>query len=98
MVTRTLDFDNGTIRQFTVRSDAGKIIGRDIENILTTSDINRATLSDRMQTALTANAAYLALANPTIVQTSIQVQRLTKEITGLIRLMFDMVADIADTQ
>lgn len=49
--------------------------------------VNHETLSARAITAITANDAFLALASPTNAQTLTQVQRLTRECSGLIRLV-----------
>jgi len=43
-------------------------------------------LHDRMRQALTANAAYLAVAAPTPAQVAAQTKRLTRECSALIRL------------
>lgn len=48
---------------------------------------NERTLAARADSALTANAAFLALASPTQAQTLAQVKTLTKECTALIRLL-----------
>lgn len=48
---------------------------------------NETTLRDRAAAALTANDTFLALASPTNAQTLAQVQKLTRECSGLIRLV-----------
>lgn len=48
---------------------------------------NRATLNQRAEGALAANAAYLALATPTAAQQAQQITRVTRECSALIRLM-----------
>jgi hypothetical protein len=62
-----------------------------------TTDANTATVKQRAQAALTANATFLALASPTNAQTLAQVQRLTKECSALIRLALSQLDTITDT-
>jgi len=62
-----------------------------------TGSANAAVVHSRAQAALTANAAFLALASPTNAQVVAQVQRLTKECNALIRLTLSLLADISDT-
>lgn len=73
-------------------------------NIVETSTItvpdslaNADTLRERARQALTANTNYLALSNPTNAQNVAQIQRLTRECSGLIRLLLDQVDDISGT-
>lgn len=55
-----------------------------------TADTNAATIRSRAETALTANAAFLAIGPaPTNVQVRDHVILMTKECTGLIRLVLD---------
>lgn len=49
--------------------------------------VNADLLRGKAALALQANAAYLAIANPTNAQVVTQVQRLTRECSALIRLL-----------
>lgn len=49
-------------------------------------DSNRSDLLSRFDAALSANVTFLALASPTNAQVVAQVQRLTRECSGLLRL------------
>jgi hypothetical protein len=46
----------------------------------------KKTVAERAAAALTANAAFLAIASPTNAQTLAQVKALTRECSGLIRM------------
>ncbi len=83
--TRTLVVDDGRIRRYEVRDD-GILVGYDTEVVFVGADLAEQTLRDRAQQALAANATYLALATPSNAQTVVQVQRLTRECSALIRL------------
>lgn len=50
-------------------------------------EIVRETLQARALDALTANKAYLTLKTPTAQQQAVQVERLTRQQTALIRLL-----------
>lgn len=58
---------------------------------------NGADLRTKAAAALDANATYLALSNPTNAQNAAQVQRLTRECSGLIRLLLGRLEDTAGT-
>lgn len=48
--------------------------------------VNVDVLRDRMRGAFAVNAAYLAIPTPTTVQQRVQVERLTRQTTALLRL------------
>lgn len=58
--------------------------------------VNVAFLFTRAQTALTNNAAYLAIPSPTQAQAGAQVQSLTRQVDGLIRLALGLLTTTAD--
>lgn len=94
---RILISDDGVIRRYRVTDAGGTTIGYDDELIPTTQDTNAATLRDRSAQALTANAVFLAVGSPTNAQVVAQVQRLTRECNGLIRLVLSQLDDTAGT-
>lgn len=61
------------------------------------SDANLAIIMQRARAALTANDAYLALAAPTTAQAVAQVATLTRECSGLIRLVLSAFDSSAGT-
>lgn len=50
------------------------------------SEVNETTVRDRLTQALAVDAAWLQIATPTGAQTTAQVQRITRQVSGLIRL------------
>lgn len=58
---------------------------------------NAALLNTKAQQALTANAAYLAVATPTTAQAVAQVALLTRECNAIIRLTLSVLNDISGT-
>lgn len=59
--------------------------------------VNAQTLRDKAATALTANAAFLALTSPTNAQTASQVQTLTREVNAVIRLLLNQTDSTTGT-
>lgn len=62
-----------------------------------TRDANRTALQEKAAQALSVNAAFLAIASPTNVQTLAQVKALTRECNGLIRLALNLLDDTSGT-
>ncbi len=61
-----------------------------------TRDVSLAALTDRARAAVATNNTYLAIASPTAAQNAAQVKTLTREVTGLIRLLGHVVTELAD--
>ena len=59
--------------------------------------VNAESITTKAQQALTANAAYLAIPAPTAAEVRTQTERLTREVSGLIRLLLNQLDDISDT-
>lgn len=59
--------------------------------------VNRDAIMAKARTALTANAAFLAITTPTNAQVVAQVKVLTRESTALIRLLLDELDSTAGT-
>jgi hypothetical protein len=57
--------------------------------------MNRATIESQVAAAITANKAYVALANPTTAQTTAQVKALSRQLNGVMRLLTGQL-DAAD--
>lgn len=56
-----------------------------------------ATLTARAQTALTANATYQAIGAPSVAQNTAQIQSLTKQCNGIIRLLLGQLDSTTGT-
>jgi hypothetical protein len=51
------------------------------------ADQNASTIKAQVAAAITANKAYVALANPTTAQTTAQVKALSRQLNGVMRLL-----------
>ena len=58
---------------------------------------NLITLQSRASTALTNNATYLALGSPTTTQNTAQIQALTRQMDGIIRMLLQATSTITDS-
>jgi molecular chaperone DnaK (HSP70) len=94
---RTLVETTAIYKRYQVTNAQGKVIGQDIEPILTGADANAQDLQNKARNAIQTNNTFLGLANPTTAQVTTQVQNLTKENTALIKLMLGLLDDTAGT-
>lgn len=72
--------------------DTNKTIERDYATDaerVTYTNPNEQTLRTQARAALDANRTYLALATPTVAQTTAQVKALTRQVQALIRFTLD---------
>jgi hypothetical protein len=91
MTNRVLISDDGRVRRYRVTNDMGLPIGMDEEAIPTTAEANDSILRDKIMLALSSNAVYLAIANPTTAHNAQQLGRLTRQTSALIRLIMGSV-------
>lgn len=89
MTTRTLKTDDGVVRRYQVKNDAGDVIGEDIEPSPGSSLANQAAIYDAARQALGTNRNYVATASPTAAQTTAQVKALARQQNGIIRLLLN---------
>jgi hypothetical protein len=94
---RTLIETTAAHRRYRVTDAQGRVIGEDMEPILSGTDLTRQQIQDKAAQALVANKTFLALATPTAAQVTTQIQRLTRETNALIRLMLGLLDDASDT-
>lgn len=69
---------------------------RDAETRDQLREANKATIADRADVAITANAAFLALASPSNAQVLAQTRVLTRAVTALIRIVLALLLGRAD--
>jgi hypothetical protein len=66
----------------------GKLIGTQTVTFeVSTEQINDETIRQQALDALTANRTYIARQSPTAAQNTAQIQALTRQVNGLIRLV-----------
>jgi hypothetical protein len=94
---RTLISDDGVTRRYRVTNAGGQQIGFDEEHVPTVTEANAATIAANAQAALAVNDTYLAIVSPTAGQVATQVSRLTRECTGIIRLLLGVLDSTSDT-
>lgn len=54
----------------------------------TPEETNRATIEQQAISALTANRSFVAIATPTNAQNAAQIKALSRQVNGLIRMVF----------
>lgn len=59
--------------------------------------VNMRTLLDKADQAMTSNATYLALGNPTAAQNTAQIKALTRQVNALVRLTLGRHEDTTGT-
>lgn len=97
-----------TITTITLTDDAEKTITQTTDSVLKrvetvtvwkpgSAQFNRDQLSQRAQTAITNNDAYLAIPSPTQAQAVTQVAALTRQMNGLLRFNLNAYNDVSDS-
>lgn len=69
---------------------AGQIISTPVVRDVT-AEANKATIRQQAATALTNNRTYLAIATPTTAQMRAQIDALTRQNQGIIRLLLNQL-------
>lgn len=78
-------------------ADYWRIIGVPQASWTPQAQANRETLQGRAAAALTANDTYLAIGSPTNAQNLAQIRALTRECSGVIRLLLSRLETTAGT-
>lgn len=60
-------------------------------------ELNRTIMRDRLAAVIAANNTFGAIASPTTAQVTAQAKALTKQCTGLAKLMLDLLDDTTGT-
>ena len=90
---------NGTLTFFqdgteVTRAEARALLAATPEG---TAAVNEKTLLDKIGTALTNNATYLAIASPSAAQNTAQVKALTRQVNALMRLAGRQLDNVTGT-
>lgn len=83
-----------------VRNAAGNIVRQTVVETVpdpTQAELNAVDLRTKALAALDTNVSFLAVASPTNAQVSTQVRVLTRECSGLIRLLLDALDSVDGT-
>jgi hypothetical protein len=80
-----------------VINGAGQRVRESRTETIPDSDVNAGTLRTRALQALAVNSTFLAIGSPSNAQILTQVQRLTRECSGLIRLLLGQLDEVTDT-
>lgn len=85
----TAKLENGTLKYYQdgveiTAAQAKTLVASEPEVI---AETNKRSLEAKSNTALTANATYIAIASPTNAQTTAQVKALSRQNNALIRLL-----------
>lgn len=78
-------------------TSAADVVSGAVPQSFIDSQANRATIVGKAQTALGANATFLALSPPTNAQVVAQVQALTRQMNALIKLTLSQLNDTTGT-
>lgn len=93
--TRTIDNPDGSVTTITTYSDGSWSSSTTAPDGSTTANLQ--ALQTKAQQALANNATFQAIASPSNAQNAAQVQALTKQCNGIIRLLLGLLDTTAGT-